>query len=606
MADVNEESAVTDIINNQQAFATDVITQANAFMDQVTNLSTTQFNVDTDINPLDYQWDRAVQDFINVVENNKPERPTYSFSVNIAPTPPEIVTRNITDVSVPEFNKTAPDINIPLPPDASLPSAPTTPTYNQPDIPEAPVLLFPSAPSFSPVVLPDAPSIAIPSFTATLPVDDLVAPTTTFSFYEQAYVSALLDATKAKLLFDMENGGYGIEPTDETSLWERARSREYDASNVQMNEIMNIGAARGFRIPPGDMNVALQIAKQALLDKVSSINRDIALKRSDLYVDNRKFTITESRNLETMLINYHNSVMERSLNAAKAMLDAEIALFDALVRRYNAKLDAYRTEAQVFESKVRAALAQVEIYKTTMEGKRIELESQKVQVDVYRAQLSGIEALVNIYRTRMEATNVAANIEKVKLEAFRAQIDAYVQQVQAKVAEFNMFEARIKGETAKLQAFDSEVRAYSSLVDAAKVKATIQVENVRAEVDQAQAKIAVYNTEMEQFKAILQGDLALLSSNVQRYNADISAFAALIDGYKASYNLQLEDVKRQDSINTDKVRANIEVAKFSLEQLVESARLRNSASQYGADFYKTMIASSLSSINALAVQTQDV
>lgn len=599
-------ATVPEIIEEQRNYVADFQEDMDGFINVVADLSTTTFDVIPEIDMFDYQWSNRAHDFLTAVAALSPTRPTFNFSQNTPPTAPEFTSVTIAPVLVDDFTKAPPEINIPEAPDASIPTAPTSPTFVEPVIPDAPTLSFPVVPEFGVLTLPEPPSIQIPSFGAVSPDDDLTAPSNQFAFYEQAYSSTLLDAVKLKLLTDIEEGGYGIDTADEVSLWERARAREYDLATAQIAEIRSTGAIRGFELPPGDLNVAIQVAHQDLQNKVSTLNRDIALKRADLYVDNRKFTIQQARELEQILINYHNSLMERTLNAAKAALDAEISVFNALVARYNARLDAYKTEAQVFEAQIRASLAQVEIYRTTMEGKRIELEAQRTQVDVYRAQLSGIESLVNIYRTRMEAANVQANIQRTKLEAFRAQVDAFSQTVQAKVAEFNMFESRIKGETAKMQAYDSEVRAYGAKVDATKTRADIQVANARVQVEQYQAQISAYNGQLEQFKATLQGDLAFLQSLVSRYQVDVSAQSSKIDGLRAAYMLELEDGKRQDVINIEKVKTNMGIAQFQLQQLVEAARLRNSAAQYGSEFYKSIVAMTLSSVNTLAVQTQSV
>lgn len=604
--DADEVITPSEIIAGQQDYVTDFINQGNSFIDKVADIATTTFNVDTDVAPLNYQWDRTVQDFLSSVTALKPNRPSFTFTPVLVPEAPVITDVTISPVEVADFVDTSPTVNIPQAPSAVLPSAPSAPTFVEPSLPSAPTLSMPVAPSFASIVLPEPPSIAIPAFTFDSPIDDLVTPSNTFSFYEQTYQSTLLDATRAKLLYDLENGGYGIEPEDENALWERARTREVIGGMAEMDELYRTTAQRGFALPPGELMVNIQRSLQNVQDKISTINRDISIKRADMFVENRKFTLQESRELEAVLINYHNSLMERTLNAAKATLDAQLSVFKTLVERYNARLDAYKTEAQVFEARVRAALAQVEIYRTTMEGKRIELESQHEQVEIYRAQLSGIETIVNIYRTQTEVANVQATIQRTKLEAFRAQVDAFAQQVQARVAEFNMYESRIRGEVAKVTVFDSQVRAYTAQVEASKVKADIQVANVRAEVDQAQARIAIYNGQIDEFKSNLAANLALLRSDVDVYQADNTAYSTTIDALRSSYQLQLEDVKRQDTINIEKSKVNLELAQFQLRQLVEAAQIRNNAAQFGSDFYRTIVASTLSSINALAVQNQSI
>lgn len=596
-----------DIIKSQQDYVSSFIFDGQQFIDSVANLATTTFDVGV-LNPLEYSWDTAVQRFIDSAAALTPDRPGLgvSFTTKDLPAAPVIPDIAIDSVEVADFASSAPTLDIPQAPSASLPSAPSAPAFVDPLLPDAPIISLPATPTFDAITLPEPPSIQIPSFNSTLPLDTLTSPSNVFSFYEQAYQSALLDSVKAKLLDNLENGGYGIEPADEQALWERERDRELNGVSSNLAEVWRTGAARGFPLPPGDLYVAVEQAQQQLIDKMSSVSRDIGLKRADLYVANRQFTIQESRQLEQVLINYHTSLMERALNASKAVLDAEISVFNAQVARYNAQLEAYKTEAQVFEARIRAALSQSEIYRTNMDGKRIELDIQRTEVDLYRAQLAGVETVVNIYRTRTDAANIQANIQRTKLEAFRAQIDAFAQTVQAKVAEFGMYEARIRGETAKVTAFESEVRAYTSQVEAAKVRADIQVANARATLENSQTKLAVYNGELTRYRTVADIDIALDRLGIDRYSADITAYNAKLGALEASYKLQLEDVKRQDIINIESLKANTDIARLQLQQLVSATEIRLSASTFGADFYRTIVASSLNSINALAVQTQSV
>ncbi|MBF0459736.1 MAG: hypothetical protein HQK99_17755, partial [Nitrospirae bacterium] len=51
------------------------------------------------------------------------------------------------------------------------------------------------------------------------------------------------------------------------------------------------------------------------------MTRDIAIKLADLYVENRKHALDKAISLEGILINFYNTLKERSLNVSKAVLD---------------------------------------------------------------------------------------------------------------------------------------------------------------------------------------------------------------------------------------------------------------------------------------------
>ena len=594
--------SVADIISAQQDFATESIASADALLSKISNLADTGVVVDpvvAEIPSPGYGFDTTDQ----TVALLTGLFPTALSVADISATAPSFTPTEIDelgDITVPEFTKSAPELDIPSAPSSALPTVPTSPSISDPVLPSSPVVTLPTAPAIGTITLPEPPSIEIPAFTLSSPVDDLVAPTNSFEFFEQLYTSALLDALQAKLLSDLENGGYGIELSDEAALWDRARSRELEGAMAEMETILVEGASRGFPIPPGDLNVALQRSQQNLQNKLSTISRDIALKRADLFVENRKFTIEQVKTLEQILIGYHNSVMERALNAAKAVLDAAIQIFNAQVARYNARLDAYKTEASVFESRVRAALAQFEIFRVVMEGKKLEVDLQRAQVDVYNAQLNGVNAVINIYKVQMEAAQVQANIEQLRIQAFRSLIDAYQAQVQAKVAEFQMFEARIKGEVAKMNAYGEEVRAYTATVEGAKARADILIARLKGQIEAAGHGIEVYKTQAAVYKTDIDAQAQIVDARVRVYGGQVQGAGAQANAIGEALRIDLAENDLEFKRNVENARIAIEKAKISMESLLKSASIRVDAAGHGAGYYRAFVAAAVNSINTLS------
>ncbi len=268
---------------------------------------------------------------------------------------------------------------------------------------------------------PEAPVIAFGSLAPiVLPVDDLLAPTAVFSFAEVAYASVLLDAQKAKLLDNLVNGGYGIEPADEIALFNRARDREVEAMLSRIDDAGRAMGARGFPLPPGELSIIIDRGYQEMQDKTSSASRDITLRRSELFVDNRKFTITEVRQLETVLMNYWNSVQERSLNAAKATLELSILTYNYLLARFRARMEGAQITAQTntaqAQVEVSRATAQFEIFRSKVLAYEAHLrgviEPMRLRVDLYRADLEGAkiinDGLVSLNTLQQEVLKATA------------------------------------------------------------------------------------------------------------------------------------------------------------------------------------------------------
>lgn len=592
---------VESTIALQQAYAASAVDQADGFLDILRNIASGGFFVIPGPGVPTFTWDSSenTRDFLLSLA---PTAPTFAAIAAVAPTYTPTAIGGLADVPVPDFTEVAPVLDLPIAPTTTLPIAPTAPTISDPVLPSSPVLTMPTAPVLTAIVLPDAPVIDIPAFTTTLPTDDLVTPTNSFAFYEELYTSELLDELKAKLLYDLQNGGYGIETADEAAMLDRARSRELELAMSQVDILMVDSASRGFPLPPGDLNVVLQNAHRDLQNKMSGISRDIYIKRADQFVTNRNFTFEQTRQIEQILIGYHNSVMERSLNAAKAVLQASIDIFNAQVSRYNARLDAYKTEATVFEARVRAALAQTEVYKTQMEGKRLEVDIQRAGVEIYNAQLAGLNTIVNLYKTQMEAAQVQAGVERLRIDAFRALIEAYTSQVQAKVAEFNMFEAGVRGQVARVNAFESQVKAYTATVDGAKAKTEILVSRLKAEIEVAQQAIEVYKGQAEVYKTDISAQAQTIDAQAKIYGSQVQGFSAITGAVGEAARLDLSARDIQARTNIANANIGIEQAKVTLQSLISSAEINVKAGGYAADFYKALIGSALNALGTLTAQ----
>ena len=472
---------------------------------------------------------------------------------------------------------------MPTAPSVSLPSAPGAPGLQIPAVPTIPVFSLPTAPTFQAVQMPSPLSVSLPDFQFSVPVSDLTAPTEHFSFSEQDYQSVLSDALKVKLLNDIENGGYGIETTDERALWDRARERTTIEANARVEEALRVAASRGFSLPPGADMAVIAEAQQAALEKVASVDREIALKRSDMYVENRKFAITAATQVENMFIQYRSAMMERTLNAAKALVELSVAVFNAKKDKYMADLEAYKAYATVFEAKIRAELAKVEIFKAQIESAKGQIAIQQGMVDVYHAQIDGVKALIDVYRTQMEGTKVLMDIERTKIEAFRTQMEGYAVQVQAKTAEFGLYEAQIKGEVAKLSSYEAQVRGFQARVEAYKARIAAEDAKVGAQKTANDARIAKFEAELGRYKADLEAALRRLASNIEYYKTDLAAFATSSDnlarqldfGFKVeSTNLAIE------SKSVDREIANTERETAALFKLMD---WRLNSAKYGTD-----------------------
>ncbi len=603
-------ATVTDIINDSRAYAESWTGQADNFLAQLESIAATNINVGNITTYSSFAQDKT-QEALDQVRGAKPGRPTVP-SIN-APVPPAPVLVDVQDAelpTIPDFTKNAPELSFPARPDASVPGAPGQPDITLPTIPDEPAnleseinrVLGELARLQVDTVVPEPPNVEIPIFSASAPLDNLVEPTNTFSFFEDYYSSTLLDATKAKLLTDLEQGGYGIEPNDEQQLWERARDREAQASRVRVEEVDRQITSRNFPMPGGTYQLALDAAAAQGQGEVSDLNRDIALRRSELYVQNRQFTLSQSTAVENVLIGYHASVMERRLNAARLTLQAAIDVFDASVRAFNARLQNYQVEAQVYEALLRGVQSKLEIWRTEIEGKRLELAVTEAATQVLIGSTQALTQLTNLHRVRMEAASIEADIQRQRLEGYRATVQGYEATVRAKATEFEIYNAEIRGEQTRMDAYATEVQAYRQQVEAASVESSTRVANVRSQLDNRRLELEDYRAKIQQFEADLNAQVEQVRRTIDLYRADIGVYGSEVSAIARAFDVGIS----ADQVNVSNAaqlnRGNLEQARIRLRELVSSTDLRRVGSEGGLRTYGDLINGALSALNTLASQ----
>lgn len=534
-----------------------------------------------------------------------PTLPEYSgIAAPTRPTLPSFTVPNIGNI--PELAVAAPTLVFPTAPTTPMPPSPgNAPEFVSPALPAKPSLTLPTAPTFAPVALPESPLVEMPYFDLDADFGDVTAPTNVFEYGEREYQSALLDATKAKLLDDILNGGYGIDDEDERRLWERARDRELATANTKIDELSRMHAARGFTLPSGSLYAQQEAVQQDALDKVSSLSRDIMIKKADLYVENRKFTITAATQLEDILLKHFGFAAERALNAARLQVELGMALFNAQLQKFNSKVEAYRSYAAAFESRVRAALTAVEVFKAKIEGAKLTVETQKLYADVYQTQITGVNAMANLYKTEMEAAQVAASIENLKLQAFRAQVETYAERVRARGVEFDMFKAQIDGEVAKVTAFDASVRAHTAQIQGYEAKARTADIVARTEIAQANAQLDTYKTDMDRYRADIAVVTEKIRSVLQQYATRVQEYTAFTG---AMNNADEISVRAQESSGRNYVAYTQVVGdrlRVMVDQIIKDMEVRAGVSNNAAQVAAQLGSAWASSVTGLSATIEN-
>ncbi len=350
-------------------------------------------------------------------------------------------------------------------PDSFVGSVPAAPTLSPVTIPDDPSLVIPDAPSMLAIVLPAVPTLNLPTFSAIAPN----APGDTalqFGWNEESYQSDLMTLLqqRASDLIESFNGGY--DPEIESAIWDKSRGESAAKLVGDIEVARRRLGARGLPRPPGFLAHEIVLMQANRKGEVGESSRRVSIAQSDLEQTTRQLAFQTMAVLEQSLVSYASRSAQRSLEVAKFMQSAAIDIYDAMVGRLQAEVQAVSAKAEAFRARVAAEVSKLEIYKAELDAQRLVGKINVDMLEAYKAELEGLMARVLLHHEQVRA--VQAKIESATsfIAVYGQRVRAYGSQVDAKAAEYKGYAAKIKGEVAKVGILKAEAEAYSNMAAA--------------------------------------------------------------------------------------------------------------------------------------------
>ncbi len=508
---------------------------------------------------------------------------------------------SLTPTTLPFFGEQSPVVSIPDAPDDDLPDVPNNaPIVADKEFPAAPTINIPTEPILEDTILPAAPVIETFSFEGTLPTADLTPPEPMFIYQDQSYQSDLADAIKTKLYNDVVNGGTGLGADIEQDIWDRALSRLDVELNKTYQNTLNNWAAWNNDMPDGALAGALlEVQFEANRNRLDA-NRDISIEQARLAQENTKFAITSGLVYEKQQMDFINQINNRAFEVAKYQIQSTIDIFNIRVTAYNAQLEGYKAAAQVFESRIRAELSKVEIYRAQMEGAKIHGDLQAQKVAIYAQKIQAVRSLIDLYNAQLEAVRVQLAVDDLKIKAFRASVEAATAQINGVTAKYNLYQAQIAGERSKVELYGEQVDAYATQVQASKVQSDIHLAEMQALIDQNKDKYQLLSTAVDVYKADTQyelgkGDVSarIYASRTGQYEAEVDRETKTLQSKIDSYRAQISEIATEAELAIKEVDVNLRAALAAKELQVEALKA-------AASIQAQKVASALTSVSASA------
>lgn len=431
--------------------------------------------------------------------------------------------------SIPVLAVTDLSVVFPEAPADFIGAAPLAPNLVDPTVPSAPDANLPTLATLASITLPESPEIFFPTFTATLVVGP-TAPSDTFSFDDKDYGSALLTNLQTKLEFFLGANTTGLADVIWQNIWERAREREDGLAVRTRDEANQEFSARGFALPPGALVARDQEIVQGNQEKAGSLSREQAIKEADLEVENVRFAITSTIELEIALIDNFNQKQTRAMEAARLSVTLVQDLFRIEVELYNSDVLAFRAQAEVFAVLLKAEITKVDVLKAEIEGQRLILEVNASEIANYRAQIDAVVATFDLYRAQLEAARFTIDQNRLRIDEFQALVQAFNIEATVAATRADIYGTKVNAERGKIDLRRSEIEAFSQQVNAFSVVQQTRIASKGQEIDIERFKIETFGARVQSFDADIRSKTSQLAADVDVFNALVAKFSAQTDG----------------------------------------------------------------------------
>lgn len=540
--------------------------------------------------------------------------------------------------AVPVLTAVAPTLTLPTSPSALAEFQYVPPVLNTslvfPDPPAALSNPVGEAPVLSGHAEPIAPSLTVPQFDIAAPVNDTVAPTDLAQQFQDAYADAtpgtvaMLDGYVTDLLERYNpryaeqmgriedqlalylDGGTGLNPAVEDAIYSRAQGKNDAESRRVRDQVLEDAAAMGHTLPTGTVVSAIAQARQGGADNNARAATEIVVMRAEMEQKNLQFAVTTSANLRTTLLSaalsYHSNLITingQSLEYAKSVVGYIVELYNTALKSFTAKLDAWKAQAAVYETRLKGVLAEIELYKVEVDALLAMVQVDHARVEVYRARIEAQTALANVYRAQIDAVQGRVGLEKLKLEVFQANVQAFGATVQAKAAEWQGYTASVEGQTAVARVYSTRVEAFNSEVQAFKAGVEAKAEAVRATATSNQAKATQYQATLSGYTAVVNARGEKARTQLENSRQSVVAFQAYTGAVVAQAQVANEYYRTTSTVAIANADGKLKAQLGELDSRRSFGQVIAQLGNGNATVFGNLAGSAMAGMNTLSAET---
>lgn len=247
-------------------------------------------------------------------------------------------------------------------------------------------------------VLKDAPAFDYEESNLTAPE----RPTYEMDYKEGSYESVIWEPLYNTIIDGLRNDGAIISEEVQTLILEQAQARQKTIRDTAYQQAMDGIGAEGFSLPGGAEAAVIGFITNKTIEEDSAINRDIAIKMAELTDINKRYIIDKASVLEQLVREYYNNKENRSLEAEKA-------LTQFILSRYQADASVYLQSVEADKLKLEAAVQKVDVI----------LKQNQLTLQTFIGQLDAVKSEVDLKASRNKSITDGFLGE---VEGFKAQL----------------------------------------------------------------------------------------------------------------------------------------------------------------------------------------
>lgn len=459
----------------------------------------------------------ALPEFILPAVPTAPPLPTAPADPGDAPEPDAPQRPQLVDYAPPDI-----DTNIPIPQYTDVTS-------------EVPF------PTLRPITLPTPPVLNIDDiqFEGTTPVFTGTPPDPADFQFENAEYSSDLTASIKQAILAQLGGGTGLPPGVETALFERAREREYELADRNVQQTTEEWAAKGHRIPGGPLARQIDRQRYDANTKISQLNRD-------QYIEAWRIQIEQFRNGLSTALAYEDATMrlfaqseDRRLQAVRMKLDLTLAVYNAAISKYNADANVFQVQAQVYRDRFSAEQVKVQVFSEQLRAQQLIGELNEQDVRIFAERLRALQINADIYRARIDGYTAQFQAINARINVYRAQLESNGQLVSMYEADTRSFGELVRASLSRTERFTALASMYSQQVGAWRTQYEGLLKGYDSEVEKARLQRDVYAANSDRLQGWVQGETGRIRALTEKYQAIAAEIGARSETERTKYSLAL-------------------------------------------------------------------